>query len=169
MVRYNRKLEYSPLEIAHHVIQRDTVFMDMLSEFKKIPFKVDLKTIYAYLDPDPLAMTQFVIICKITETPPPDAEIQRTRRRYLMISAPNFSLTSLQSYHMAKRDGKIDDYFAELTSQPIVVPEAAFFDFITHEAELSLDANSEKYWKKPENAATLAKHVMHVGTLDHTR
>ena len=169
MVKYNRRLDYEPLQIADHVIQRDTVFMDMINEFNKIPFKVKPKLIYAYLNPDPLDMIQFVLIGKITEIPPPDAENQRTRRRYLMLSAPNFSLTSLQSYHMAKNDGKIEDYFSELTSQPIVVPEPAFFDFITQEAGLSLDKDNELYWKDTKNAPKLAERIMHVGTIEHTR
>ena len=70
---------------------------------------------------------------------------------------------------MAKNDNKLEDYFAELTSQPIVIPESAFNDFIVHEAGLSLDKSDPAYWKNEENAATLAKHIMHVGTIEHTR
>lgn len=169
MVRYNRRLEYGPEEILNHVVQLDTVFMSMVEEFTKIPFKVDMKLIYAHLNPDALGMIQFVLIAKITEHPAPDAEDQRTRRRYLMISAPNFSLLSLQSFDMAKRDNKLEDYFSELTSQPIVLPEGAFNDFIVHEAGLSLDKENPLYWKSESNATKLADHIMHVGTIEHTR
>lgn len=169
MVRYNRRLDYDPIAISNHIIQPDTTFMSLIEEFNKIPFKVDMKLIYAHLNPDALGMIQFVLVAKITEKPAPDAEDQRTRRRYLMISAPNFSLTSLQAFDMAKNDNKLDDYFAELTSQPIVVPEGAFTDFIVHEVGLSLDKDSDKYWKKESNAGKLAEHIMHTGTIEHTR
>lgn len=169
MVLYTRRLDYDPISISNHVIQLDTTFMSLIEEFNKIPFKVDMKLVYAHLNPDALDMIQFVLIAKITEKPAPDAEDQRTRRRYLLISAPNFSLTSLQSFDMAKKDNKLEDYFAELTSQPIVIPESAFNDFIVHEAGLSLDKSDPAYWKNEENAATLAKHIMHVGTIEHTR
>ena len=169
MIRYNRKLDYDPIAISNHIVQLDTAFMSLVEEFEKIPFTTDLKLIYAHLNPDALGMVQFILIAKITEHPAPDAEDQRTRRRYLLLSAPNFSLISLQSFDMAKNDNRLNDYFAELTSQPIVLPEGAFFDFIVHEAGLSLDKDNEKYWKNEANATKLAEHIMHVGTLEHSR
>jgi hypothetical protein len=155
--------------MSNHIIQRDTVFMDLVSEFKKIPFKTGMKLIYAYLNQDPLAMIQFVLIGRITEVPPPTAEIQRTRKRYLLLSAPNFSLTSLQAYDLAKKDGKIEDYFSELMSQPVVIPESAFNAFIVNEVELSLDPDSELYWKSEKNSSKLADNIMKVSSIEHSR
>ena len=56
MVLYTRRLDYDPIAISNHVIQLDTTFMSLIEEFNKIPFKVDMKLVYAHLNPDALDM-----------------------------------------------------------------------------------------------------------------
>ena len=186
MKKFVRKLQYDVMDFINTVIQPDTEFIKLLKDFDaynaKVPYpatdennpmnyeKINspVKLSFAYLNPDPVGMIQFSMICKF-KVQIGSGERAHLATRYMLIAAANFSLVSLQSYVLSRKDGLRDEYFRELISQPVIFTEEVFNDWLIHSANLSFIKGKDTYWKDPNNAKKLAQAINDINSTNHTR
>ena len=149
--KFERKLDYNPGILASHKIQKDTTIVELVGELREL-FPL-MKVQVVYLSEEQIPMNQYMIIVKF---PPHDKFKHNT---FVTVIGTTGGILSLESYDIAKKDGKSKEFFEEFFSSPIILPEYAFNDLITKELGLSLLSSSNGYWKKKDRVDNVVKKM----------
>lgn len=157
MEKFHRRVPISYQELGAHKVNRSKVFLKMCNEFKRrYP---NIKLIYAYINPNPIERLQFMLIFKFTSHVK-TRMFENFMTKYTIICGNAVSYTSLEGFDICDSRNELDNWFADVMTQPATYPETFFRDIINRNDELSYeDKNSDKYWKKPENADKLINHL----------
>ena len=141
---------------------RDKYFMDLINQYKtRYP---GMKLIYAnnttgnQVHDKPTA--DFVLIFKVQAIPKPSS-LAKVPKTFIMLECPlQFSDRSLAGWTMAVEQNNMDGYFQYMIDTAARLSWDRFQEYIEAIALLSLDKNSDLYWKKPENSEAFTSRIM---------
>lgn len=132
--------------------ERKKFFLNLVENFKLYCPK--LKMIYGALNYDSSLMVEYLTIFETT------TEIGSVSRDMIVWDSPYlYTNRALPAYKYAVRTGQHEKYFNMCAAHMAVIPRAKFSEFIVSDlcGNLSFDKNSDRHWKKPENAKRLIK------------
>lgn len=140
---------------------RDTYFNDIITKIReKMPA---LKIIYANnmtgakLNPDHPSPDFLLIMSGVMTSSDP----KNPDRHVIIIDAPPvFTERSIAGWTMAVEAGNMQGYFDYMLEKALRIDRRKFHEYITVMCNLSLDPESELYWKRPENTDKLVKELM---------
>ena len=144
--KFQRDLPYSIDDVISIRFNQDALFVELTEELKK-RYGNRVKLIYAYLVKGIDSFNQFLMVFK------QKVQDKKTKKYNINIMA-------------IKRDGKLDLYFKNFFSEPVVLEESKFTLFIKDECKLSMSKTSDKYWKLPENSSTLLEHLQEISKIN---
>lgn len=162
--RFQRDLPYSIDDVIGIRFNPDALFVELANELNK-RYGNKVKLIYAHLVKDIDSFNQFLMVFKQKIT---DKKTKAVTTLYAFVTAIQFGDLSLNMYALCKRDGKLDLYFKNFFSEPVVLEESKFILFIKDECGLSMLKTSEKYWKLPENSDEILKHLEHISKINYS-
>lgn len=160
--KFQRDLPYSIDDVISIRFNQDALFVELTEELKK-RYGNRVKLIYAYLVKDIDSFNQFLMVFKQKVQ---DKKTKRETTLYALVTAIQFGDLSLNMFALCKRDGKLDLYFKNFFSEPVVLEESKFNLFIKDECKLSMSKTSDKYWKLPENSSTLLEHLQEISKIN---
>ena len=139
---------------------RNRYFTDIITQFKKkFP---GLKIIYAnntmgdHINPDHPNVDYVIIVKGVLKSKDP----RLPDRDVILIDSPFiFSDRSIAGWTIAVERGMMDQFFTYMFDRCVRMNPARFEEYIQYMCLLSLDPNSELYWKKPENAEHLCRDL----------
>lgn len=162
--KFHRDLPYSVDDVISVKFNPDATFIELTNDLKA-RYGNKVKLVYAYLEKDIDSFNQFLMVFKQIIS---DKKTNRPVLLYAMVTAIRFGDLSLNMYALCKRDGKLDLYFKNFFSEPVVLEEGKFDIFITDECKLSLSKTSPKYWRLPENSKTILDHLQHISKINYS-
>lgn len=162
--RFQRDLPYSIDDVISIRFNPDALFVELANELNK-RYGNRVKLIYAHLVKDIDSFNQFLMVFKQKII---DKKTKAVTTLYACVTAIQFGDLSLNMYALCKRDGKLDLYFKNFFSEPVVLEESKFNLFIKDECGLSMSKTSEKYWKLPENSEEILKHLEHISKINYS-
>ncbi len=160
--KFQRDLPYSIDDVISIRFNQDALFVELTEELKK-RYGNRVKLIYAYLVKDIDSFNQFLMVFKQKVQ---DKKTKRETTLYALVTAIQFGDLSLNMFALCKRDGKLDLYFKNFFSEPVVLEESKFTLFIKDECGLSMSKTSDKYWRLPENSSTLLEHLQEISKIN---
>ena len=160
--KFQRDLPYSIDDVISIRFNQDALFVELTEELKK-RYGNRVKLIYAYLVKDIDSFNQFLMVFKQKVQ---DKKTKRETTLYALVTAIQFGDLSLNMFALCKRDGKLDLYFKNFFSEPVVLEESKFNLFIKDECGLSMSKTSDKYWRLPENSSTLLEHLQEISKIN---
>lgn len=161
--KFHRDLPYSVDDVIAIKFNPDATFIELTNDLKS-RYGNKVKLVYAYLEKDIDSFNQFLMVFKQTIM---DKKTNRPVLLYAMITAIRYGDLSLNMYALCKRDEKLDLYFKNFFSEPVVFEESKFNMFIRDECKLSTDKTSPKYWRLPENSKTILDHLQHISKINY--
>ena len=130
---------------------RPKFFMDLIQNYQSR--YSNLKLIYAYLNTDPLVPIDYVVIFS-TRNVGDTADL-------IVYDAPLlYNDRSLPGYRYCKRLQIENDFFKEATNYMVTLPLVRFNEYINVMLNLSVEPNSELYWKKTEHSEKFIKGIL---------
>ena len=132
--KFQRELPYSIDDAISVKFNQDALFVELTEELRK-RFGDKVKLIYAYLVKDIDSFNQFLMVFKQKIH---DKKLGKDVTLYALITAIQFGDLSLNMYALCKRDGKLDLYFKNFFSEPVVLEESKFFLFIVNHPQQCL-------------------------------
>lgn len=162
--KFHRDLPYSVDDVISVKFNPDATFIELTNDLKT-RYGNKVKLVYAYLEKDIDSFNQFLMVFKQIIT---DKKTNKPVLLYAMVTAIRYGDLSLNMYALCKRDGKLDLYFKNFFSEPVVLEEGKFEMFIRDECKLSLSKTSPKYWKLSENSKTILDHLQHISKINYS-
>ena len=138
---------------------RQKLFTEIYTLYGK---KFEIKLLYAYLNFDPEVIVDYCVIYSARN----DSD---TADLILFDIPPIHSDRSTPGYRYCKRTKKTTEFFNYGIDHMVVMERAKFNEFIVKSLELSLDKNSDLYWKKPEHYKDLLQSLLDMSLMYKTK
>lgn len=128
---------------------RKKLFKDLLNEYsKRYP---SFKLIYANLNHDAELPIDYILIF-ITEI--------NANEIILMETPYLYSDRTIPGYRYCKRENQVDLFFEEASELMTRMPYDRFVEYLNAMLELSVDENSDNYWKASKNMKAVTEGIL---------
>lgn len=152
MIDQNKILDI-PMEEKNFIDPRlrPKFFMDLIQNYKeRYP---NIKLIYAYLNTDAKIPIDYVVVFSTRN-------IDNTMDLIIYDAPLLYNDRSLPGYRYCKRLKIEDDFFKEAINNMVSLTTVRFNEYINMMLNLSIESNSELYWKKPDYSKTFVKGLL---------
>lgn len=132
---------------------RKKLFKDLLNEYKKrFP---NFNLIYANLNHNSSIPIDYILIFTT----------KISNNEVILIETPYlYSDRAIPGYRYCKRENQSDLFFEEASELMTRMPYDRFVEYLNAMLELSVDENSDNYWKAPENMQKFTEGVLTLGS-----
>jgi len=129
---------------------RKIAFKQIYTGYKE---KFPLKLIYAFLNFNPDEMVDYAVVYS-------GRNESDTGNLILFDIVPIHSDRCTPAYRYYKRIHKEENFFRYGIEEMVVIENEKFYEFLTNRLSLSLDKESDMYWKKSEHANEVCKWLL---------
>lgn len=136
--------------------QRQELFLNLVENYKI--FCPNLKMIYAGLNFDSELKMDYLVIF----------EVDKKGKPFILWDAPfAFTTRSTPAYRYVVREKMHKQFFDECTKHLCQMDKSKFVEFLNSSLcnNLTIDPNSDRYWKHPNNSHSLMKGMTELGLL----
>lgn len=123
---------------------RQKLFMHMIEEYKnRYP---TFKMIFAYYNTDSKYPIDYIVLFKV----------KREDRTMILFDMPFlYTDRAIPGYRYCIKNNLLDDFFQEAVDSMTTISESKFAEYLNIMCNLSIDKDSELYWKNPKNISIL--------------